>query len=214
MKGKLFWLILALAIAAMVGIFMLTNNSSSSGDSSAATSPQEITPADHITGNPKARNTLVEYVDYQCSACGAIAPTVERVIKEYKDDLRIVFRHFPLTSIHPNGFASSRAAEAAGAQDKFWEMTHLLFSRQSEWSESTSPLNEFKAYAAELKLDVNKFSDGYNSQTTTSRINRDISFGNKLGVDSTPTFYLNDKVITPSPNFEAFSKQIDAGIKN
>ena len=106
----------------------------------------------YMTGNKDAKVTIVEFGDYQCPACGAAHPIVKSVLEEYKDNTNVnfVFRHFPLDSIHPNAHISSEAAEAAGAQGKFWEMHNILYERQEQWSTLPDPLLAFESYATEI----------------------------------------------------------------
>lgn len=187
MKSKLFWLVLAVTVAGLIGIFAIAGNqpaSQSTTEPSAA-----VTAQDHILGKPEAKVTLIEYADFQCPACANIEPSVNKLAEEYKDELRIVFRHFPISSIHPNAFPAARAAEAAAMQDKFWEMEDLLYERQREWAEDTNASNKFRQYAQELGLDVDKFNSDYNSQTVTDRINRDVTMGRNAEVGGTPTFF-------------------------
>ncbi|MBN1640080.1 MAG: thioredoxin domain-containing protein, partial [Anaerolineae bacterium] len=115
-------------------------------------SPRET---DWAKGNPEAKLVIVEYSDFQCPYCSGAAQVLTRVVGKIPDDLYVIFRHFPLSSIHPNAVASSEAAEAAGVQGKFWEMHDLLFARQPEWSSASSQQLQgiFAGYATELGLD-------------------------------------------------------------
>src|SRR5690606_29220292 len=105
-----------------------------------------------MTGSLDAKVTVVEFGDMQCPACASAHPVVKQIINEYGDnpDFNFVFRHFPLSSIHPHAQISAEAVEAAGDQGKFWEMHDLLFTRQSEWASGGNPLDKFVAYAGEL----------------------------------------------------------------
>lgn len=212
MKNKLFWLILTLSLAGLIGLFALTNQGSDNQVQPAG-DIQTVVADDHIRGNAEAPHTLIEYGDLQCPACASMQPIVNRLIEDMPSEVRLVFRHFPLPG-HTNAFAGARAAEAAGAQGKFFEMADLLYERQNQWSSSTNVLNQFfRNYAQELGLDGEKFNADYNSQATTSRINRDITSGNELGVSSTPTFYLDGKPIQSSANYETFRRTVEEAMQ-
>lgn len=93
-------------------------------------------PNDHIRTGADAKVTLLEYGDFQCPACGSFYPLLKQLEAEYGERVRVIFRHFPLTNSHPNAFAGARAAEAAGAQGKFFEMHDLLYERQDAWTKN------------------------------------------------------------------------------
>lgn len=151
--------------------------------------------ADHVYGNKDSKVVLIEYGDFQCPGCGSAHPTVKALSEKYKDQLAFVFRNFPLTQIHPNARAAAAAAEAAGKQDKYWEMHNLMFESQDEWSDaSTSERgNLFAGYAEQAGLKRDSFNAVLTDQSTAinRKINFDIALGRKLSVSSTPTFYLN-----------------------
>src|SRR3989344_868387 len=104
-------------------------------------------------GPAEAKVTVVEFSDLQCPACRAVQPAIAQVINKYPDQVRVIFRHFPLKTIHTYAQLAAQAAEAAGEQDKFWEMHDLLFNRQPEWSELDSAdavKSKFIQYVSEL----------------------------------------------------------------
>lgn len=153
--------------------------------------------ADHVFGSKTNKVVLVEYGDFQCPACGSAHPTVRKLTEKYKDELTFVFRNFPLTQLHPNARAGAGAVEAAGIMGKYWEMHNLLFESQSEWTESSTADrgNIFAGYAQQIGLNKKQFSALLNSDSV--KINKKIDFdralGTKLGVNATPTFYLDGK---------------------
>lgn len=155
----------------------------------------------HMTGSRDAKVTIVEFGDYQCPACKAVQPEIEAVLAEYKDNpnVNFVFRNFPLDTIHPNAHVSAEAAEAAGAQGKYWEMNHMLYEKQAEWSASLTPIDIFAGYAAELGLNVDQFKSAVQQRLYADIINTDYKDGEAIGVNSTPTFFVNgqkqDKVL-------------------
>jgi protein-disulfide isomerase len=165
----------------------------------------------HITGVADAKVTLVEFGDYQCPACGQAEPIVEQIREAYKDQsFRFVFRNYPL-SIHPNAPAAAEAAEAAGAQGKFWEMHDLLYENQTSWADSADPKGQFSQYAKQIGIaDLNKFDQQVKSTYYAARIRADQKDGDSLGVQVTPTFFLNGQKIEGVQTFDAMKQKIDA----
>ncbi len=152
---------------------------------------------DHIYGNPSGKVLMVEYGDMQCPSCGALHPQLAPLTAYYKDSLTFVFRNFPLTSIHPNALAAATAVEAAGLQGKYWEMNDLLYNQQTSWSSSSSSqrTDAFKGYASTLGLNANKFFTDLSSNDVATKIKFDTALGQRLGVNATPTVYLQGKNI-------------------
>jgi protein-disulfide isomerase len=144
----------------------------------------------YTTGNPNAKVFLVEFSDFQCPACKAFQPTVHTILEKYKDQLLFAYRHFPLDQ-HPFAQHAARTAEAAGIQGKFWEMHDLLFENQEQFSDAYFP-----QVAGELKLDMNKFTQSLSDENLKNKIERDRAYGVKIGVDATPTFYLQGKKLS------------------
>ena len=147
-------------------------------------------------GMPTARVTVEEFSDFQCPACGNLEPGLRRVMKDYEDRARFVFRNYPL-QMHRYAFLASRAAEAAGAQGKFWEMHDMLYDNQKEWSDSMEPRVQFDSYATRLGLDVQRFKADMERQDLAERVKADMLRGNSLGVKGTPTVYLNGRELVP-----------------
>jgi len=149
--------------------------------------------ADHVFGNPDAKVVFIEYGDFQCPSCRGAYPQVKEATEAYKDKVAFIFRNFPLTTIHPNARAASAAAEAAGLQGKYWEMHSLLYENQADWESLTGDKRTtvFLNYAGELSLDTEKFKTDLASKTVNSKISFDQAIGKKVGVEATPTFYLN-----------------------
>jgi protein-disulfide isomerase len=169
--------------------------------------PAQLT--NHIYGEGKKGVTLIEYGDFQCPACGAYFPLVRQLKEKYKEDITFQFRHFPLVEIHQNALIASRAAEAAGMQDKFWEMHDLLYENQKSWEGSSTASKFFEDYAAQLSLNLDKFKSDMFSDTVNRIIQADRAEGKKQGFSSTPTFVLDGKKIEQNPrDFESFDKLI------
>ncbi|HEX8227433.1 MAG TPA: thioredoxin domain-containing protein [Candidatus Saccharimonadales bacterium] len=218
---KRFWGFLIAIGLVLAGIFFITNTNKADAP---AASRGVLT--NHVRGQGTTGVTLVEYGDFQCPACGQYYAPLEDVVKKYGDQIKFQFRHFPIVSAHPNAIAGGRAAEAADMQGKFWEMHSKLFQENytqqvarsqgkdyPTWTEDPNVQDVFVGYAKELGLDTAKFSTDFKSSTANNRVQADLAEGNKLGVNSTPTFFVNGKKIsTPQPTLEAFSKIIDAEI--
>lgn len=153
--------------------------------------------ADRVFGNPDSKVVMIEYGDFQCPSCGAAHTQIKSVIEEYKDKIAFVYRNFPLTSIHPNARVAAASVEAAGLQGKYWEMHDLIFESQNEWSNLSGDERtaQFSSYAASLSLDKEKFLTDLASSSVTKKISFDQAIGKKLGVDSTPAFYINGEAL-------------------
>lgn len=162
-----------------------------------AASEQSGNIADRVYGNPDAKVVLVEYGDFQCPSCGGAHPGLKAIYEEFEGDMAFVFRNFPLTTIHPNARVAAAAAEAAGLQGKYWEMHDRIFESQSEWQSLTGNerTGRFVAYANGLGLDADKFTQDLASAEVNKKISFDQALGGKIGVTSTPTFYLNGEAV-------------------
>lgn len=192
------------------GIFMFSGdkNQQDSSDNKA----KRGTLTTHVKGQGTAGVTLLEYGDYQCPYCAQYYPTIEQVLAKYGDKIKFQFRNFPLVGTHQNAFAAARAAEAAGLQDKYWGMYGLLYQNQDLWKDSKNPLVMYTQYAKQLGMNVDKFKTDYASSQVNDLINADKAEGDKLGVQGTPTFFLNGKKVQINNNVVAFEKVIDTEI--
>ena len=141
---------------------------------------------DHIRGDDDAPVTLVEYGDFECPFCGRAEPVVRQLLNEFGNDLRFVFRHLPLSDVHPRAQLAAEAAEAADDQGAFWEMHDLLFDHQ----DALEPKNLVE-YAGELGLDVDRFTDELRRHEHAGRIASDVDDADLSGVSGTPTFFVN-----------------------
>lgn len=156
---------------------------------------------DHAKWSSANKNLLVEYSDLQCPACKNFNDLFKTLEASSSPDFAItkkitlIFRHFPLYQIHKNAFDAGYAAEAAANQGKFWEFIDSLYGKQTRWSESANSSDYFLTVAKELKMDIDKFKKDINSQAVKDRVQRDLDEGNKIGVNATPTFFLNGKKI-------------------
>jgi Na+/H+ antiporter NhaA len=141
---------------------------------------------DHVRGPADAPVTLLEYGDFECPYCGRAEPSVRELVREFGDDLRYVFRHLPLTDVHEHAQLAAEAAEAAGAQGRFWEMHDLLLAHQDELRPP-----DLLHYARELGLDVERFADDLRRRAHAPRVARDVESADRSGVSGTPTFFVN-----------------------
>jgi protein-disulfide isomerase len=185
----------SLVILAIVGLFIgLAILGAGSGANTSNTLTSEVnTNVDHIRGPNTAKVTLVEYSDFQCPACGQYEPILRDLASSYPNDLRIVYRHFPLTGLHPNAYPAAIASEAASKQGKFWEMHDMLFDRQSQWENATSTDAIFTEYAMNLGLKKDQFVNDLSASDTIDRVGLDSTSAANAGLNATPTFFLNGK---------------------
>ncbi len=171
--------------------------------------PVVITQTDHVRGAKNGKVTLVEFGDFQCPACGSFEPIVRQVLADNKDTLKFSFRHFPLTQIHKNALLAAKASEAAALQGKFWEMHDILYDKQEEWGEALNAREFIMLYANTLKLDSKKFTADLDNKVLEDKILAEFKEGVKLGVQGTPTFFLNGKKVEDTPrNLADFNKMI------
>jgi len=209
---KRFVVALVAIVVILGGVFWFTkskeNKTSTNNNSSQASA------SEHKKGQGTKGVTLLEYGDLQCPACGKFYPLVKQVKEKYGDDITFQYRHFPLVQIHPNAMAAARAAEAAGKQNKFWEMHDMMYENQQSWANGSNATKVFEDFATQLGLNVDQFKKDTASSEVVNTVNADIAAGKKAGADSTPTFVLNGKKIEENPgSVDGFSKLIDEAIK-
>ena len=145
-----------------------------------------VSERDHLIGPEKAVVTLVEYGDYECPYCGQAYPVVDQLLDMYRDVLRLAYRHFPLTTVHPHAQRAAEAAEAAGAQGQFWEMHSMLYENQDALDEES-----LLEYAGDLGLSVEQFASELAEHRHAPKIQEDVASGIRSGVNGTPTFFIN-----------------------
>ncbi len=145
-----------------------------------------VSERDHVRGPSTAPLTMLEYGDYECPYCGAAHPIVKQVERLLEGDLRFAYRHFPLSEIHPHAYQAAEAAEAAGAQGRFWEMHDLLFEHQDRLG-----TQDLLGYAEALGLDLARFAHDLESHAHAPRLREDFLSGVRSGVNGTPTFFIN-----------------------
>jgi len=152
---------------------------------------------DHIQGSLKAPYVLVEYGDYQCPYCGEAHGIVKEIRDRLGDQLCFVFRNFPLVEIHEHAEHAAEAAEAADAQGRFWEMHNLLFENQDALEDGN-----LVDYAEELGLDARRLITEVRNGAHAARIQKDFRSGEQMGVNGTPTFFVNGELFEADPSAE------------
>ncbi|HEY0404962.1 MAG TPA: thioredoxin domain-containing protein [Pyrinomonadaceae bacterium] len=151
----------------------------------------------HVRGAANAQVTLEEFGDYQCPPCGALFRELKKIESEYHDRLRLIFRHYPITERHKHALIAAHAAEAAALQNKFWEMHDRLYETQADWAEAENAREIFIKDARELGLDVDRFTRDLDNGDADARIAADRQRAQVLGVQGTPTLFVNGRQLKP-----------------
>jgi protein-disulfide isomerase len=172
----------------------------------------EVSASDNILGPADAPVTLVEYSDFQCPACAAFYPIIKQAMAEasLKDKIRLVYRNFPLSSIHKNAQLAAQAGQAAALQGKFWQMHDKLFEGQKKWQgmSSQGAQSTFREYAQSIGLDVSRWERDQKSSSVASKVKADYDGGIAAGVDSTPTFFVNGKRMPQPRSYDEFKQYL------
>lgn len=203
---------LALVAAAIVAVlaFALAGGDDSESDAEPATTKTERlvrSDSQKLSVAEDGKVTFVEFLDFECEACGAAYPAIEQLRETYDGKVTFVVRNFPL---HNNSEAAAKAAEAAAAQGKFEEMYQKLFETQKTWAESEESKEDvFFGFAEELGLDMADFKAVYNHPDTAKKIRRDQADGKALGVEGTPSFFVNGEKVE-AQSFDDLVAKIDA----
>lgn len=195
-------------VAIFLGIIFTTKDKA---DAPNGGSSSQLT--NHVTGNGKSGVVLIEYGDFNCSACFRYYPIVKQVKEKYKDDIIFQFRHYPLVELHQNALVGARAAEAAGLQGKFWEMHDILFENFLEWEKTTNPSSFFEEYAKQIGLDVEKFRQDSKSEQVNDAVQADRAEAKRLEFGGTPTFVLDGKKVELLPTMESFETALNQAIQ-
>jgi len=141
---------------------------------------------DHIFGNPAVKFELVEYGDYECPYCGRAYPIIKDIQQKLGNEMKFVFRNFPLSKIHPHAFLAAVATEAAGLQNKFWEMHDIIFENQK-----TLDVENILLFAENIGLDPERFKNDIQQNSLMEKVDKDFESGIRSGVNRTPTFFIN-----------------------
>src|ERR1044071_1308088 len=157
-------------------------------------------------GTANAAVTIVEFTDFECPSCARQHPVLDRIVSEFGDRVRLVVCDFPLSQ-HANARKAAEAAEAAREQGKYWEYASVLFRNQSALG-----VDKLKQYATELGLDRTRFDAALDSSKFAAKVERDVTDGQRLGVNGTPTFYINGKRVSDR-SYEGLKATIEAALK-
>ncbi|MCT2090255.1 DsbA family protein [Micrococcus terreus] len=220
------WVLLALVIVGgTIGYFVARGATTTPPQDASASTGQESGQPSQETGQlvrensrvlsqaPNEKAVLVEFLDFECEGCAAAYPVVEDLRAEYGDTVTFVHRYFPLPG-HPNSMTAATAVEAAAQQGAYEAMYQKMFDTQEQWShtaEDRSPV--FRGYAEELGLDMAAYDAAVADPATRARIEQDLADGAALGVQGTPTFFLDGKPLTLN-TLEQFRAEVDAAAKN
>jgi protein-disulfide isomerase len=187
------------------------SNSAAKGTTIPSNAPAGAQPPNEA-GSPNASVTLEEFADFQCGSCAAADPTMSEIKSMYGSRIHFIFRNFPLQiPQHDKSFDAAVAAEAAGNQGKFWEMHHLLFSHQQDWTKAPTFREIWKGYAQNIGLNVPKWETDIAGITAKGRVNLDMDRGKAININSTPTLFINGTAVPfQSMNVDGLKALIDA----
>jgi len=200
--------IIAVIVAGLIGVFVVFNKQ---GSSTTTDSSKLVRQTSQKQGSGSVQ--LVEFGDYQCPACGAAHPNVKKLMSEYDGKVTFVFRNYPLETIHRNALVAAKYAEASAKQSKFWQMHDKLYESQKEWSELGDPTSKFAEYAKSLGISVDQLKKDANSSAIAAIINQDKSDGDAVGVQGTPSFFVNGKAVA-NYDYASLKTAIDAALAN
>ena len=169
----------------------------------------EVTSDDNVRGPSDAKVTLISYSDFECPYCTKFSETIEQIADEYGDDIRVVFRHFPL-SFHANAKPAAMAAECAGEQGKFWEMHDIIFDFSFD---GNMDVEIWKDYAENYGLDMDDYNDCMDNEKYADKIIEQMKDGAAAGVRGTPATFVNGKMVSGALPFESFVQLIDGELE-
>lgn len=203
----------AVFVAVLAATLLLDGNDTTSvADESSDTTAEFVRPDSHrLSSAPDSTVTFVEFLDFECEACRAVYPAVEQLRADYGDRVDFVVRYFPIAS-HFNAERAARAVEAAAQQGKFEQMYQRMYETQAEWGEQRTPMDEvFRGFAVDLGLDMAVFDAAYAAPETLERIRLDVADGRALGVQGTPTFFVNGQRLEPT-SYQDLTDALDAAL--
>lgn len=203
------FVIAALAIGVLVYLTVRDRASTTPAQPDASQLGQVVREDSHrLNAVPDSQVTFVEFLDFECEGCRAVYPEIEKLRAEYGDRVNFVIRYFPLQA-HVNAERAARAVEAAAQQGQLEAMYRKMYDTQAQWGEKQTPPDDvFRGFAAELGLDMPAFDAAYADPATLERIRLDMADGRALGVQGTPTFFLNGTRIQPH-SYEDLAKALD-----
>ena len=219
----------AVLLAALIGGWWFYSSSSTANKQNAVVKPVKSPTPDmtelyknappgaqpaNMLGSPNAAVTVEEFADYQCPTCAVTHPKMQEITKIYGSRIKFIYRSFPLTQIHQHAYDSAVAAEAAGLQGKFWEMQNQIFPNQKDWQNAPDAVKMFEGYAQKIGLDMTKYQNDVLGLAAKARVDADLQRGRAIGVNGTPSIYINGKQL-PFEQFEvpAMRQAIDAELQ-
>jgi protein-disulfide isomerase len=171
--------------------------------------PMTHDPTEHVIGAADARLTILEYGDFECPHCRNARPTVDLLRKRFHGLVRFAFRHYPLEEVHPQALLAAQAAEAAGAQGRFWLMHDLLFADQAHLG-----FDHLRRRAEHLELDIPRFVHELTDKIHLQRVREHIEFGKRHAVRGAPTFFVNDRICDVSFGLGALLHRVEEVASN
>ena len=231
-KSTLQWLVvvvIALAVGGLAGRYVFPATGAAAGNQNIAPS-QPSAPGgdptagpvkfdvsvddDPVIGDANAKVTIIEFSDFECPFCSRFYTQTEiQLRKDYVDTgkVRLVYRDFPLSSIHPNAQKAAEASECADEQGKFWEYHDLLFVKQESWA-GTDGITAFKQYAKDLGLNSGQFDSCLDTGKYASETEKDFQDGSNAGVSGTPSFFVNGEQVVGAQPYSVFKQLIDKNL--
>ena len=206
-KQAMHWLSFLAVLVVIVGGLIYLGQPAS--EEEIASEVSAVVEQDNVKGSKDAPITLIEYSDFQCPACASVAPFLSQLNEEMPDKVQIVYRHFPLRQIHPFAQLAAQASEAAADQDKFWEYHDKLFENQNQWATASVPEEVFTKYAEELELDIDKFKEDLKGKSAKNKVNGIYLEAGRIGINSTPTLFLNGKKISNPANYASLKALVE-----
>ncbi|MBT4516972.1 MAG: thioredoxin domain-containing protein [Candidatus Komeilibacteria bacterium] len=196
-----FWSISILVLVLLTWIVINAANPNSNGST-------VVTDQEWSKGSPDALVTLIEYSDFQCPACATYYQMINKLADEMGDEVLVIYRHYPLASIHPQAELAAQAAEAAGQQGAFWDMHDKLFEEQHAWSNQSDAKDIFIGYAEELNLDIAKFKSDIANSDIKDAVKDDRKSGDKALIEGTPTLFLNGEKINNPRSYDKLRQAV------
>lgn len=205
--SKFFLGVVVVAILIIGGVIFY----STKHPSGASISNVDVANAQKI-GPDNAKVRIIEFGDFECPACAAAASGV-RAVQANNTDVQLIFKNFPLLSIHKNAQISSQAGVAAANQGKFWELYDALYANQAQWQDNSDPTPHFISYAKTIGIDTAKFTIDMNSDASKKLVTDDYNYAISLGMNETPTFVVNGTKYTGVQTADQWSKILETARK-
>ncbi|MFC1656365.1 DsbA family protein [Patescibacteria group bacterium] len=199
--------VVVILVTAALLFFLFWKKSDSNSDNKSSNTDNIKTGENHSIGSKDASVTIVEFSEFQCPYCAQNVNPVKQLLEKYPDDIKYVFRDFPL-DFHPNAKPAAYAAEAAGKQDKYFEYHDMLFEMQDDWSNLNDPTSKFIEYAKILELDIDTFKKDMESKDITNNIQDDLKYGQSLNITGVPALYINGTQLVGVQTFEVLEEAV------